>query len=112
LLAIGEVRLTAGEVPPGLLKRFYEHVLGLKFVAGDGDGLRFVHNRRQVLLAREGTSYGVLGLQARDFGDVLVKLGEAGIPYELLHTDGGLTRMAMLRDPAGNWVHLVETRAL
>jgi len=25
--------------------------------------------------------------------------------------DAGMTRMAILRDPFGNWVHLVETRA-
>ena len=30
---------------------------------------------------------------------------------EILHGDAGMTRMAFLRDPAGNWVQLVETRA-
>jgi hypothetical protein len=49
---------------------------------------------------------------ARDFSDVLLRLRERNIPCDLLHIDAGMTRLAVLRDPAGNWVQLVETRAL
>jgi predicted enzyme related to lactoylglutathione lyase len=112
LLAIAEVRLAAGDVPPRILRQFYEHVLGLTFVAGDGEGLRFTHNRRQVILARANSEIGALGLQVKDFGDVLARLSSAAVPYEVLHTDGGMTREAVLRDPAGNIIQLVETRLL
>ena len=111
LLAIDEVRLSAGDIPPRILRQFYEGVLGLKFVEADIEALHFAYQRRRVLVAR-GAAAGVLGLVARDFSEVLMRLRSAGIGYELVHTDAGLTRQATLRDPAGNWIHLVETRPL
>lgn len=47
----------------------------------------------------------------RNFGEAMIRLRGRKISYELLHTDSGLTRVAILRDPAGNWIHLLETRA-
>jgi hypothetical protein len=111
LLAIDEVRLAAGDVPPRMLRQFFEGVLGLKFVEADIDALHFAYQRRRVVVAR-GAEAGALGLAARDFSEVLVRLRGAGVGYEMLHTDAGLTRQATLRDPAGNWIHLVETRPL
>jgi catechol 2,3-dioxygenase-like lactoylglutathione lyase family enzyme len=111
LLAIAEVHLAAADIPPRLLRNFYEGVLGLKFVSAEADALHYVHQQRQVVVA-QGANLGALGLETRDFSEVLVRLRDAGIGYDLLHTDAGLTRQATLRDPAGNWIHLVETRLL
>jgi hypothetical protein len=111
LLAIAEVRLAAADVPPRILRQFYEHVLGLRFVAADVDALRFAYQQRSVVLLR-GAAEGALGLLTRDFPEVLLRLRDIGMAFELLHTDSGLTRQATLRDPAGNWIHLVETRPL
>ena len=80
-------------------------------MAAEVDALYFAHLQRSVVLLR-GAAVGALGLLARDFPEVLVRLRDAGVAYELVHTDSGLTRQAMLRDPAGNWIHLVETRPL
>jgi hypothetical protein len=110
LVAVSQVRLAASDVPPGILRQFYERVLGLKYLSGDGDGLLFAHGRRQVLLERGRNDAGQIGLIVRFFDDSLIRLRGALVDYELLHTDGGLTRIALLRDPAGNWVQLVETR--
>jgi len=114
LLAIDEVRLCAGAAPRRVLREFYEEVLGLTFVqpnekASDGE-MRFVYERRRVVLERERKEPGRLGLLVKNFGEALLRLRERGIGYELIHTDGGLTRLALARDPAGNWIHLVETR--
>jgi hypothetical protein len=111
LLAIAEVRLAAADVPPRILRHFFEGILGLKFIAADGDALYFAHQQRRIIVAR-GANEGALGVLARDFPEVLVRLRDAGMAYDLLHTDSGLTRQATLRDPAGNWIHLVETRPL
>jgi hypothetical protein len=111
LLAVAQVRLAAADIPPRILRQFYEHILGLKFVSADVDGLCFAHQQRSVVLWR-GVAEGAMGLLTRDFAEVLVRLRDAGVAYEVLHTDSGLTRQATLRDPAGNWIHLVETRPL
>jgi catechol 2,3-dioxygenase-like lactoylglutathione lyase family enzyme len=81
------------------------------FLDGDGEVLRFSHQRRTIVLARDGRDPGHVAFLAKDFSDVLLRLGAQGIACELLHADAGMTRMAILRDPFGNWVHLVETRA-
>ena len=39
-------------------------------------------------------------------------LSERRIPYELLHYDLGVCRAATLLDPAGNFVMLMEGRAV
>ena len=112
LLAVAEVRLAAGDVPPKILRQFYEGVLGLVFLDADGGGLRFSHQRRTIVLAREARAPGHVAFLAKDFSDVLLRLRERNIACDLLHIDSGMTRLAVLRDPAGNWVQLVETRAL
>jgi hypothetical protein len=110
LLAVGEVTLAAGAVPRGVLREFYVHVLGLTFVWADGDVIQFSHDRRQIRLDRGHAEPGRLGLLTRGFGAAVLRLRGRSVPFEILHTDGGLTRMAYLRDPAGNLIHLVETR--
>jgi hypothetical protein len=111
LVAIAQVRLADAGVPAGILRQFYEHVLGLRFISSDAEGLRFAHARRHVLLERGRAEVGQVALIVRLFDDALVRLRGALVSYELLHGDGGLTRVAILRDPAGNWVQLVETRS-
>ena len=111
LVAIDEVHLMAGDVPRGAFREFYGEVLALMFVGADEERMCFSHQRRRVVLERGRGEPGRLGLLLKNFSEAMVRLRDKGISYELLHTDAGLTRMAILRDPAGNWVHLVETRA-
>ena len=110
LVAVGEVTLAAGDVPRGVLREFYEKFLGLVFVAGDGEEIRFRHHQQRILLERGREELGRVGLLIRRFDTALERLRGRGVAYEVLHTDHGLTRTAILRDPAGNWVHLLETR--
>jgi len=109
LLAVAEVTLAAGDVPRRPLRDFYEKILGLTFVAADENVIRFRHHQQRIVLER-GAELGKVGLLIRNFGAAMEKLQRAKVSVEVLHTDGGLTRTAMLRDPAGNWVHLLETR--
>ena len=111
LAAVGQVRLMASDVPRGILRQFYEGVIGLTFVPTEGDDVLFRQLRREVLLERGRTELGRAAFIIRQFDDSLVRLRDRHISHEVLHTDSGLTRMAIARDPAGNWIHLVETRA-
>jgi len=111
LLAVAEVRLSAGDIPPKLLRQFYEGLLGLQFVDADGGALRFSHQRRTIVLARDAHGPGQVAFLVKDFSDVLLRLRDQGVALDLLHADAGMSRIAILRDPAGNWVQLVETRA-
>jgi hypothetical protein len=117
LLAIETVTLAASDVPRGTLREFYTTLRGLTYSPellqeGSPDVVRFTHQRRSIVLERERETPGYLALQvsATHFGNALVRLRDRRIAYELLHTDGGLSRALYLRDPANNWVHLLETR--
>jgi hypothetical protein len=110
LLAIDRVTLTASDVPRGILREFYTRTLGLTFVQATDDLLEFTYLTRQIILDRNMPDPGRLGLLIRGFSDALLRLRERSIHYQLLHTDSGLTRMAIVRDAAGNWIHLLETR--
>ncbi len=110
LVTVGRVTLAAGDVARGVLKKFYTEVLGLTFVEWTEEAVRFRHQQREVVLER-GAELARAGLMIRGFGGALMKLRENKVGYELLHTDGGLTRTAIVRDPVGNWIHLLETRA-
>ncbi len=109
--AVDRVTLSAGDIPPGILKGFYVRMLGLRFISGDENGLIFSHARRQILLERGHEGVGQVALIIKEFNDALIRLRDASVPYEVLHTDGGMTRTVLVRDPAGNWVQLSETRA-
>ncbi len=109
LAAVGQVHLMAGDIPGGILRRFYEGIIGFTFIPTEGPDLLFRQLRREILLQRDRTEPGHAAFLIRQFEDALVHLRERQIPYELLHTDGGLCRMTIARDPAGNWIHLVET---
>jgi hypothetical protein len=111
LVTIGKITLSAGDVPAGVLRNFYTQVLGLVFVGSGEGGLRFRHHQREIELSREQREPGRAGLMIQGFGRALLRLQSAKIGYELMHTDSGLTRTAIVRDPAGNWIHLLETRA-
>ncbi len=50
---------------------------------------------------------GQIGLIIRNFSDAIEKIGPN---CEILHGDTGRCRSAVLRDPAGNSVYLLETR--
>ncbi len=111
LIAVAQVRLLAGDAPPRILRQFYEGVLGLKFLETDAEGMHFAQQRRRILLAPGIAAPGQVGFLVKNFSDVMLRLRERNIGCEILHGDAGMTRMAFLRDPAGNWVQLVETRA-
>jgi len=109
--AVERVTLSAGDIPPGILKAFYVRLLGLRFISADEQGLIFSHSRREIFLERGRESVGQAALIIKGFDEALVRLRDASVPYEVLHSDGGMTRTVIVRDPAGNWVRLVETRA-
>lgn len=111
IVAVNTVILAAGDIPPRILRRFYEKVLGLDFILSDDpDTLRFKHLRREILLSRQAKRLGTVRLLVRNVTDLLPKLRDAHIHYELIHPDDGLTTTIMLRDPAGNWIHLHQSR--
>jgi catechol-2,3-dioxygenase len=111
LVTVGQITLTAGDAPRGLLKEFYTRILGLTFVEATQDFLRFRHHQREVVLTLDREAPGRAGLMIRNFGEAILRLRSRKLHFEVLHTDGGLTRVAIVRDPAGNWIHLLETRA-
>ena len=112
LMAVGDVTLAASDIPRGILRQFYGGILGLTFVDAEVEFLRFTQNNRMIRLDRNHPESGRLALliSSRHFTDVLERLRSRQIGYELIHTDAGLTRLALLRDPALNWIHLMETR--
>lgn len=112
LMAVGDVTLAASDVPRGILRQFYGSILGLTFVDAEIEFLQFTQNNRMIRLDRNHPESGRLALliSSRHFSDVLERLRARQIGYELIHTDAGLTRLALLRDPALNWIHLMETR--
>jgi hypothetical protein len=111
LAAVDAVRMTAGDMPPGILRHFYERILGLRCMSTDADGLVFSHQRRQICLERARQGPGQVTLIFKGFDEALVRLRDASVSYEVLHPEGGMTRSIILRDPAGNWIQLQETRA-
>jgi catechol-2,3-dioxygenase len=111
LAAVDQVRMAASDIPPRILRHFYERVLGLRCIATEQDGMVFSHQRRLIRLERERQEPGQVALIIKGFDETLVRLREASVSYEVLHPDGGMTRSIILRDPAGNWVKLHETRA-
>jgi hypothetical protein len=110
LLAVETVTLAAADVPRGVLREFYTVLLGLAFVEADQRTVRFVHQNRHIHLDRDFPGPGQCALVIRNFSEALVGLRERHVSHEVLHSDAGLSRTAILRDPAGNWIHLVETR--
>ena len=111
LIAVGTVHLAARDTPRALLRQFYEGIAGLTYIPSESQDIHFRQRQRRIVLEHDRTDLGRVAFLIRQFDDALLKLRDLGIPTETLHTDGGLTRMAIARDPAGNWVHLVETRA-
>jgi len=112
VLAVGDVTLAAADVPRGILRQFYGEFLGLTFVDAEVEVVRFTQNNRMIRLDRNHAEAGRLALliSSRHFSEVLERLRGRQLPFELIHTDAGLTRLALLRDPALNWIHLMETR--
>ena len=111
LAAIGQVTLAAGDVPPRILREFYQQVLGVSFRSADVDTLVFEYHRRVIVLQRQAQP-GQAVFLVKDFSDLRLRLRDRAIPHEVIHGDAGLARSAYLRDPAGNIIQLVETRAL
>jgi hypothetical protein len=110
MLALARVQLAAREVPRGVLVRFYTHTLGLARVPEEsGELLTFRHSRRVVTLAAE-FAQGSLALGVTQFDGLVGRLQDARMVHQVIHMDGGLARMVILRDPAMNVIRLMETR--
>ena len=62
LVAVGEVTLAAGDVPRGVLRVFYEKILGLVFVSAEEEGVRFRHLQQRIFLERGGRRVGAAGV--------------------------------------------------
>jgi catechol 2,3-dioxygenase-like lactoylglutathione lyase family enzyme len=114
LAAINTVHLPARSVSQPTLQHFYTHVLGLELVAATSEQITFRHGARRVVLGEPppGADGKGLTLVVSSFGTLVQALSEARIPHEILHIDGGLSRMALIQDPAENWIRLLETRPL
>ena len=115
LLSIDTVTLPARDVPALTLRRFYAGILGLSYEGPlEEGGLAFRQGLRSIRLVRDGASdaRGRLGLAVRRFDQALDTLHQQRVRYDLHRTDGGLSRWLLLRDPAGNWIYLYETRPL
>ena len=112
LLALSMVQLTAQGAPRAALVQFYTRTLGLLRVGQDDPGLLvFRHNRRTVCLSPE-FAQGHLALAVMQFDGLVGRLQDLRTPHEVLHIDGGLARVVLVRDPARNLVRLMETRML
>jgi len=111
LTAIAEVRLAAGDVPWGIHRHFYIEVLGMKHAETGADVIVFTYQRRQVALTREMREPGHAAFTVKEFDEMRMKMRDKHIAYELVHGESGMARMVYVRDPAGNWIHLMETRA-
>ena len=119
VVAVETVLLAAGDVPRGVLRSFYERVVGLRPAASPEetiDGaemdLRFKHRKRELLLSRQRKEPGRVRLLVRNLSDAMARLKTRGVGYEVLHSDAGMMRTLVVRDPAGNWIELHETRPL
>jgi hypothetical protein len=124
ILAVDTVTLFAGAMPVKAIRAWYEGTFGLTFVSVDIDELRFRLEQRAVAVRRiprpdlpleppspeDLPQPGKLFLAVSSFATALALLTEHGVSYELLHTESGLARMAIVADPAGNWIYLVERR--
>jgi catechol 2,3-dioxygenase-like lactoylglutathione lyase family enzyme len=118
VVAVETVLLAAGDCPRGILRAFYERILGLKCVPTDthdpdlNSDVRFKHCNRELLLSRERKDPGHVRLLVRNLGDAMIRLKDRGLSFDVLHGDSGLMRTVIVRDPAGNWIELQETRPL
>jgi hypothetical protein len=111
VVAVAPVHLTARGVPRGHLVRFYTHTLGLRRVSEAAPGLlAFRHERQNVLLSPDFEA-GRLLLAVTSFSQLCRRLTDERVAFEVLRTDTGLSREALVKDPAGNLIHLMETRA-
>jgi hypothetical protein len=126
ILAVDSVTLFAGDQPVPAVRAWYEGKLGLKFIEADVEQIRFMHEQRTIIIQRTvrpellleapdpaiQPHVGKLFLAIRSFNHALETLREHGLHCEMLHTEGGLARMAVTADPAGNWVYFVESRPM
>lgn len=114
MLAVGTVQMTAGEAELAVLRDFYTQILGMTCVEQTDTTLRLTLHRRDVLLTRPAADAplprGRAAFQITAFGAALQALEARRIKVDLTHMDSGLSRMAFVTDPAGNWLFLFETR--
>ena len=71
MLAVNTVTLTAGAVPRGILRGFYERILGMTLVqpidvAPDADRIAFVYQRRHITLDRNHPLPGKVAFQLKN----------------------------------------------
>lgn len=114
VVAIGRVVLNAQSEQLSVLEKFYVELFGFKVMfRSRGDGLLLRWERQDVLIA-PGHENGpnVLMIRIRLFGNALRLLDELKIDYDIITSEVGRSRVAMIFDPAGNLVQLLEHRPL
>lgn len=114
VVAIDRVVLNADGSTIEELERFYVDLFGFKVIARSrGDGLLLRWDRRDILIA-PGHPNGpnVLMIRIHQFGRTLQILDELKIDYDVITQEVGRSRVAMLYDPAGNLIELLEHRPL
>lgn len=103
-------------------RAFYEGVLGLRFIKDDGFALVFEANGVMVRAAKmkefQPAQYTVLGWQVKDISNVVGKLRERGVHFEIFgffkQDDLGIwtaptgDKVAWFKDPDGNVLSVSE----
>lgn len=114
VVAIDRVVLNADGSTMDELEKFYVDLFGFKVIARSrGDGLLLRWDRRDILIAPEHPNGpNMLMIRIHQFGRTLQILDELKIDYDIITQEVGRSRVAMLYDPAGNLIELLEHRPL
>lgn len=114
IVAIDRVILNVNRDNLLQMERFYLDLFGFKVMAhSQSDGLLLRWERQEVLLKPDHeTGPNVLMIRIHQFGRTLQILDERKINYDIITQEVGRSRVAMIYDPAGNLIELLEHRPL
>ncbi|WP_061961553.1 VOC family protein [Demequina flava] len=107
---------------------FYANTLGLNAELNEPDGatgamvtVTFSHGAQALIYEKEDhapASHTVLMFPVEDIGETVATLQSRGVVLEQLEwtgedgiardPEGAMPSMAWFKDPAGNWIHLIE----
>ena len=118
LVAIADVRLPAVAGLEAELDGFYEDLLGFEPVEGlaDGEGGRVYRAENHALSfvvlesSPEEPWSRPLGVITPHYLDILQRLGDLGVEYEVIRGLASGDEAALFQDPAGNWLSLMPRR--
>lgn len=114
VIAIDRVVLPTSPENLAAVEKFYVDIFGFKVIARSrGDGLLLRWERQDLLISPDKTiEKNSIMIRIRQFGRSLQILDELKIDYDVITHEVGRSRVAMLFDPAGNLVELLEYRPL